>query len=393
LNLVDVAAIGLVVLTMLLGYRSGFISGVMGLVCATAGIGALILLAPFGAELLADVDPFVRSLLVLLAVALALGVGESVGGAIASVIRRRLGRGILSAVDQVAGAVLGLAQGVFLVWLVGGLVTAVPSPTIAAEARRSVLLNEVDRRLPSPIGVIAELGRALETSLLPDVFLGPAPDPAPPVSGPLRQEAERIAAAAAVSVVRIEAVACGRLLSGTGFALGEEHVVTNAHVVAGASQVEISQDGRFDRFDATVVLFDPDLDLAVLRSPGLMHVPLELARTSPERGDRGAALGHTGGGGVRVIPAAVTRHIPAIGRDIYGTGRVTRDMLELQAGVSPGDSGGPLVLADGSVGGVIFSEARTDTAVGYALTAESVAEVAEPALDEVAPVDLGPCAR
>jgi uncharacterized membrane protein required for colicin V production len=392
LNVVDVAIVGIVALTTLLGYRSGLITGVLGLLGAGIAIGLLILAAPAAADALAEVDPLVRTVIVLVAVALAFGLGESIGGALARAARRRMGRGVLSALDQVGGAVLGLAQGVFVVWLVGGLVTATPVPAIAAEARSSVLLQEVDERLPSPVGVIAELGHALETTLLPDVFIGGAPPAAPPVGGPSQDAADRIAASARASVVRVEAVACGRLLSGTGWAIGPHHYVTNAHVVAGATSVELSRDGRFDRYDAVVVAFDPRLDLALLYAPDLPSAPLALADDRPARGDPAAALGHTGGGGLRVIPAVVSRTMTALGRDIYGRGGVTRDVVEVRAGVSPGDSGGPLVLADGTVGGVTFSESREDTAIGYAVAPDAVAEAVDPALGAVDDVDVGPCA-
>ena len=62
------------------------------------------------------------------------------------------------------------------------------------------------------------------------------------------------------------------------------------------------------------------------------------------------------------------------GRDIYGERRVTRPILELRAEIEQGDSGGPLILADGTIGGVVFAEARTDEEVGYALTPSSVSD-------------------
>ena len=49
-----------------------------------------------------------------------------------------------------------------------------------------------------------------------------------------------------------------------------------------------------------------------------------------------------------------------MGRDIYDQTRVKRDILELRAEVDRGDSGGPLILKDGTVGGVVFAESRTD---------------------------------
>ena len=119
--------------------------------------------------------------------------------------------------------------------------------------------------------------------------------------------------------------------------------------------------------DADVVLFDPDLDVALLHASDVGGPVLRLATATPDRGTVGAALGFAGGGPLVVMPAAVSGTYPATGRDIYGTKRVTRDILELRAEVEPGDSGGPVVLEDGTVGGLVFAESRTDPAVGYAL--------------------------
>ena len=84
---------------------------------------------------------------------------------------------------------------------------------------------------------------------------------------------------------------------------------------------------------------------------------------------------------------------PAVGRDIYGEGRVKRDILELQAAIDRGDSGGPFVLTDGTVGGVVFAEARTDDDVGYALSPTAVATRIAPAIGRSDAVDTGTCTR
>ena len=62
-----------------------------------------------------------------------------------------------------------------------------------------------------------------------------------------------------------------------------------------------------------------------------------------------------GGGRLTVVPAAVADRYQATGRDIYGTDRVRREILELRAEIDRGDSGGPLILEDGTVGGVVFA--------------------------------------
>jgi S1-C subfamily serine protease len=81
----------------------------------------------------------------------------------------------------------------------------------------------------------------------------------------------------------------------------------------------------------------------------------------------------------------------ATGYDIYGEEHVQRDILELRAAIERGDSGGPLILPDGTVGGVVFAEAKTNQDVGYALTPTVVAAAMTPGFGLVAPVDTGRC--
>ena len=104
-------------------------------------------------------------------------------------------------------------------------------------------------------------------------------------------------------------------------------------------------------------------------------------------------MGFPGGGSLSVVPAAVTGSYRATGRDIYGQVRVDRDILELRAQIDRGDSGGPFVLQDGTIGGLVFAEARTDPDVGYALSPTSVAVRIAPALSQTSAVATGACLR
>ncbi len=167
--------------------------------------------------------------------------------------------------------------------------------------------------------------------------------------------------------------------------------MTNAHVIAGARTTRVVLGGQ--TFDATPVFFDPELDVALLRVPRLSAPVLHFAPTDPKRGTGGAALGYPGGNGFTAVAAAVARRLDATGRDIYDESLVTRSVLELRADIQKGDSGGPLVLKDGSIGGIVFAEARTDPSVGYALTPTSVAEAIGPAMTATREVDTGPCIR
>ena len=391
INLVDMIAVLLVGLAIIFGWRSGFFVQALALAGFVAGLALVIVLAPTLADAFAEMDTLLRTLLLLGIVAGVVFLAQGIGSSLGSSVRRRVGRGVIGGVDNGAGALFGLARGIFIVWLMGGLLALFPVPALAAEARQSVVLRALDTRLPSPVVLAAELGRVLEEAGLPDVLVGAPPPVEAPAGGPDAAQAEQIAAAARRSTVRVESLACGRFMTGSGFAVTADHLITNAHVVAGAEKLWISFDGSFDRLPALLVHLDTQLDIAVLAVPGLAIAPLVLADSPPGRGAEAAALGFTGGGRQRVIPAIVSRTIPAFGRDIYGGAVVARDVVELRADVAPGDSGGPVLLSDGTVGGVTFSESRADESIGYALSPVAVANSIRGTLRSEASVASGTC--
>jgi S1-C subfamily serine protease len=390
-NLFDAAAIVLTVLAVILGFRSGALPQIGGLIGALAGGASAILALPLANNLLKSMDPLLGAIGVVVWLLLAVGLGEAVGSAAGRGIATRLGGGILGTVDRVAGAFVGAAQALLIVWLAGGLLAAGPWPRLSGQAQRSVAVRTLSGILPPPTQIAAGLGPLLNASGLPDVFIGLEPVPAPPVDRPTDPRARAIARAAIASTVKVSAATCGATSFGTGFAIARDYVLTNAHVVAGGSTVRVSLGGP--PLDASVVLFDPRLDVALLWTPNLGAQPLTLAAADPNRGDTGAALGFTGGGALTILPAAVAGRYEARGRDIYGRAPVDRFILEMRASIERGDSGGPFVLADGTVGGVVFAESRTDPDVGYALAPTQVAVKVGPAIGRTTRVDTGECIR
>ncbi len=393
MNLIDIGIVVLLAFGLIAGWRSGFFPQLLGLAGAAAG-GVLVVLAlPYLHDLLDGVDPTLRAITVLVALLAAIGIGEAIGSSIGAAIGRRLGDGVLSGLDRLAGAMAGFAQGLLVVWLVGGLLAAGPVPQMAAQAQRSFIIRTISGYLPPPTNYVDQLASWLDTTGLPEVFIGLEPFPAAPVDPPTDEQAARIAEAAAESTLVVRATACGRVSTGTAFVVGKGgYLVTNAHVVAGAKAVVVAFDG--DRpSDAAVVLFDPKLDIAVLRAPAVKAPALAFATSDPPRGTVGAALGHPGGAPLRVIPAAVTDSYSAEGRDLYGTDRVIRRIVELRADIERGDSGGPLVLPDGTVGGVVYAEALSDPSVGYALAPVAVASRIRPAIGATGTVQTGACTR
>jgi S1-C subfamily serine protease len=391
-NLLDLFAVALAIAALILGARSGAVPQVGGLLGAIGGAALAILVLPALADPLSGVDPSLRPFLVLGGLVGAIAVGESVGAGIGRWLIRGVGTGLLSNADRAAGAVLGVAQALLIVWLAGGLLAEGPFPTLARSAGSSTIVRSLSTVLPPPTELAVELRTWLDASGLPDVFIGFEPLPAPPVERPADRIAQGIAAPAEASVLKVSAATCGLSSVGTGFAIRNDEVLTNAHVIAGADAHGIrvmARDGRL--FDAVPILFDPKLDVALLHVPGMAVHPLQFASTDPARGAVGATLGFPNGGPLTILAAAVAGRYPATGHDIYGTDQVKRDILELRAAVERGDSGGPLILTDGTVGGVVFAEARTDPNVGYALTPSEIVARIRPALGRTSAVDLGSC--
>ena len=389
MNLFDLVVVVIVIIAIVVGFRSGALPQLVGLIGAIAG-GVIALRAlPYLEEPLNAIDLPLRSFAVLAGILFSIGIGEAIGSAVGRTAAGMLGQGVFGALDRVLGAFVGTAQALLIVWLTGGLLAAGPSSTLASQAQTSLMVRALNGLLPAPTEIAGELARLLNSTGLPDLFVGLEPLPAPPVALPDDPLVQALAAKAIPSVVKVTAETCGAVSLGTGFVIDRGYAVTNAHVVAGATTVRIAVGDEV--IDAVPVMLDPKLDVALLYAPRLRAPALALSTIDPERGAAGATFGFPGGGALDVQPAAVAGAYSAQGRDIYGRTKVTRQILEIRAEIDQGDSGGPLVLSDGTNGGVVFAEARTDEAVGYALTATSVWEAIAPSLGRTGLVPTGAC--
>jgi S1-C subfamily serine protease len=166
--------------------------------------------------------------------------------------------------------------------------------------------------------------------------------------------------------------------SGSGFVYDEKgHIVTNFHVVEGASELHVT---FFDetRVPADVVGVDPSNDLAVLK----VDVGPELLRVIP-LGDSDrlkvgrflVAIGNPFG----LQQTLTTGVVSSLGRIIQGPdGRFIGEIIQTDAAINPGNSGGPLLDLDGRVVGVnsaIISPSRASAGVGFAIPVGTVKRV------------------
>jgi S1-C subfamily serine protease len=387
LNALDLLLLVLLVLAGSSGYRRGLALQAFSFGGLLLGLGVGALLAPVVAGLVESPAAQAAAAAVTL-IALA-GAGDGMGWLIGGRLRDTARAKGLAKADAVGGSVIAVVASLLAVWFVALNLVNGPFPAVAGEIRGSAIVRTLDDTLPEPPSLLSQVRQFFNRFGFPDVFTGIPPLPAAPVQPPTEAEARAAFEASAGSTVRIVGEGCGYLQEGSGFVAADGYVVTNAHVVAGVDEPRVQSQNRDQ--SATTVLFDPDLDIAVLlipQSPGPA-----LAFAEAERGDAGAVLGYPGGGPLSVSPAAVLRAFEPVGRDIYGEEEAERSVLELQAEVRPGNSGGPFVLSSGAVGGVVFAASTTDDEVGYAIAAGEVAPRVQEVLGTTREVDTGPCVR
>ncbi len=159
--------------------------------------------------------------------------------------------------------------------------------------------------------------------------------------------------------------------SGTGVVIEGKRIITNAHVVAYATQVMVQSQGSGDKLPAEVVAFAPGIDLAVLKledeSFFAAHPPLPRAAKLPEVKDSVLVYGYpTGGTSLSITKGIVSRiEFAAYGAQTEGL------RIQIDAAINPGNSGGPALVDDKMIG-IAFSRLGTADNIGYIIPTEEV---------------------
>jgi len=180
--------------------------------------------------------------------------------------------------------------------------------------------------------------------------------------------------------------------SGTGFFWDDEgHIVTNYHVIEGASRIAVTLADQSD-WDAEVVGVAPEKDLAVLRigAPSDRRVPLELGRSRDLTvGRKVLALGNPFG----LDQTLTVGVISALGRELASpTGRTIHDVIQTDAAINPGNSGGPLLDSSGRVIGIntaIYSPSGASAGIGFAVPIDTVRRLVPQIIEYGAPLEPG----
>jgi S1-C subfamily serine protease len=385
----DIALVVITALVAISGYVEGFVLGA----CATLGLLAGAAVGVYGVpRVLNNFSPSVEvSFAALVLVVLLASIGRTIGAILGSKLRNQISWKPVRAVDALGGAALAAVSVLVVAWVLGVAVSGARIPSVTSAVRGSQVLAKVDKAMPSGADrALQAFNDVVNTDLFPR-FLDPfvperIRDTQPPDSGISRLAQVK---AAYSRIAKVTGVAtCARGLEGSGFVFAQQRVMTNAHVVAGVSSPRVEIDGH--SYDATVVLFDPSVDIAVLYVPKLTAKPLVLDQGG--RADASAVvLGYPENGPFDAEPARIRSEERLRGPDIYGDTTVTRRAFSIWASVRPGNSGGPLLSPKGTVYGVVFAASVEDNRTGYVLTAGQVSADADAGAKATGEVSTGSC--
>lgn len=377
-DLLDLILLAAALLFAISGYRQGFLVGALSFVGFLGGgvLGAKV--AP-AIAISGPLKKFPEALVGLGVVFIAASIGQVLATVVGAALRNRLTFRPARQVDAVAGAAMSVISLLLVAWLVGTAVASSPFPSLASQVRRSEVLATVDRLVPaSGKAFFASFRRLINDRGFPDVlgtFTATRNVNVPPPDQALVNSAVVRAVRPEVFKITGTAPSCSKQIEGTGFLFAPDRIMTNAHVVAGVQNPQVHVDNRL--MPATVVLYDPRRDVAVLAVTGLGRTPLTF--TGPAKdGASAIVIGYPQNGPFTPVAARIAAMQKASGPDIYQSSRpVVREIYSLRATVRPGNSGGPLLSPNGKVYGVVFAAAADDPSVGYALTAGEVASDAQ----------------
>ncbi|MFD0314490.1 MarP family serine protease [Streptomyces flavalbus] len=371
------------------GYRRGLVAGCVSLAGFVGGAVLGVWLLPWVMDVVAPGSTAATVTAVLTVLVPAVLVHE-LAGRLALRLRRELDRGPLRVADGVGGALAGSVAVLIVAWVAASVLAASSSPLLTSAIRDSRVLGAVQDAMPDTTPAwFARATSALTEAGFPQVFNPFENESTAQVARPSGDSVTAAATRAArASTVKVEGVAGTQGREGSGFVYAAERVMTNAHVVAGIDEPTVRVGGVGRAYEARVVLFDPDKDVAVLYVPGLAAPALGFD-DGAARGDAAVVAGYPQDGGLDLQAATVASRVRANGQNIYSDGTVTREIYAIRSTVRPGNSGGPLLTTDGKVFGVVFARSTSDAETGYVLTAAEVAAEAERAAGATAAADTG----
>ncbi|KIK85635.1 MarP family serine protease [Micrococcus luteus] len=443
LTWLDVLLIVALAMLLVQGHRRGLWVVLGNLVGLVGGAAIAFYALPEVAEFVTA--PQWRWAALIATLVLLVAAGQYVGAAIGEAIRLRVNLPALRLVDRLLGALAAGLAGALVLWLVAFSIAASGSTAVTREVNRSQVITALDTVMPDSLLAWAARSRSAVADLdvLPELELpAPVPEsddgvraaPAPaatpglpsaasspsdtatsaPSASATPEEPDDAAApsatttapasststaapstpaasSASAAVVRLTGTAaqCSQVQSGSGVAVAPDRVLTNAHVVLGVDAPTVTDRAR-GVHAARIVHLDTAHDLAVLAVDDA-NLPVMPVGAELTGGASASVLGYPDGGPFASTPATVQAvgEVP-LGDVLTGAASMV-DVYTLAADIRHGYSGGPVVDTAGNLAGLVFARAPGSDAVGYALTADTIAPVVAAAPEMTATVPSGDC--
>jgi S1-C subfamily serine protease len=374
------------------GFRNGAVVGVFSLAGFLGGaVAGAQLGRPLATLIARGQGQVVVALVCVLLCAL---VGQLALVWVARRVRSRITWKTAQVVDSGIGSVLGVVSVLLVAWMVAVPLASSPYPSLASQARRSAIVDQVNDVVPNNLrDVYSSLQQFIDRSGFPQVFDSLKPTRIVDVDAPdtgLGSEPAVLTAAKSVLKIYGTAESCDRAIEGSGFVYAPGKVLTNAHVVAGTDRVTVQLTSN-SSLTAHVVFYDPRTDLAVLNVPGLKVPPLPWATAGASSGDDAVVVGYPRDGPLTIGAARIRDQETISGKDIYGQGQVTRKIYSIRGTVISGNSGGPLITPQGSVLGMVFATALDSKDTGFVLTDSEIEDEAATGASLTEPVSTQDC--
>ncbi|AXI87157.1 MarP family serine protease [Actinospica acidiphila] len=398
MNVLDILLLVAAVWFAVVGYRQGFVVGILSVVGFLGGGLIAVYTLPVIWDAMTDNSEVgtTAAVVAVVVVIVCASVGQALTTHLGNKLRRYITWSPARALDATGGALVNVVAMLLVAWLIGSALAGTTLPTLGKEVRGSKVLLGVSRALPDQADIwFADFSSVLAQNGFPQVFSPFANEPITDVRPPDPALAgSPVAARAQRSIVKVTgtATSCGKVLEGTGFVFDDRRVMTNAHVVGGVDEPVVQIGGEGRTYDATVVLYDWKRDIAVLDVPDMDAPALRFATEDAGGGDSAIVAGFPENGAYDVRAARLRGRITANGPDIYHRGTVRRDVYSLFATVRQGNSGGPLLTPEGEVYGVIFAKSLDDAQTGYALTVDEIREDIARGRSAAQEVDSDKCA-
>ena len=380
MNVLDILLLVAAVWFAIVGYRQGFVVGILSVIGFLGGGLVAVYTLPVIWDAVTDHAEVgtVAAVVGVVVVIVCASVGQALTTHMGNKLRRYITWSPARALDATGGALVNVLAMLLVAWLIGATLAQTTMPTVGKEVRGSKVLLGVQEALPSGADTwFKDFTSVLAQNGFPQVFSPFSDEPIKEVQPPDPKLANSaVATRSQRSIVKVMGTAqsCGKVLEGTGFVFGDRRVMTNAHVVGGVDEPTVQIGGEGRKYDATVVLYDWQRDIAVLDVPDLKAPALQFTTEDAGSGDNAIVAGFPENGSYDVRAARVRGRIDAHGPDIYHRGTVSRDVYSLYATVRQGNSGGPLLTPEGKVYGVVFAKSLDDPDTGYALTADEIQE-------------------